>query len=45
MKGKVLSVSCTYSECGQPPVKLLRESFQFFLKKELIARDTRPQML
>ena len=45
MKEKVLSVSCVYSQCGQPVAELIRESFQFFLKKELIARDTRPQML
>ena len=44
MKEKVLSVSCAYSECGQPLAKILQESFQFFLKKELVALDIRPPM-
>ena len=44
MKEKVLSISCIYSQCGQPAAELVRESFQFFLKKELVALDIRPQM-
>ena len=44
MKEKPLSVSCTYSETGQPVAELIRESFQFFLKKELVVLDIRPQM-
>lgn len=42
MKEKVLSVSCAYSKCGQPLVQLLRESFQAFLKKELVTIDVCP---
>ena len=42
MKEKTLSVSCTYSEAG--PLDLIRESFRFFLKKELVVLDIRPQM-
>ncbi len=44
MKEKTLSVFCTYSEAGPLAVDLIRESFHFFLKKELIALDIRPQM-
>ena len=44
MKEKVLPVSCAYSQCGQPLVKLLRASFQLFLKKELAVLDIRPLM-
>ena len=44
MKEKTLSVSCTYSEAGSVVVDLIRESFHFFLKKELVALDIRPQM-
>ena len=36
MKEKTLSVSCTYSEAGPLVVDLIRESFHFFLKKELV---------
>ena len=41
MKEKTLSVSCTYSEAGPLVVDLIRESFRFFLKKELVALDIR----
>ena len=44
MKEKTLSVSCAYSEAGPLVVDLIRESFRFFLKKELVALDIRPQM-
>ncbi len=44
MKEKTLSVSCMYSETGPLAVDLIRESFQFFLKKEQVALDIRPQM-
>lgn len=44
MKEKVLPVSCVYSQCGQPVAELIRESFQFFLKKELVALDICPPM-
>ena len=44
MKEKTLSVSCTYSESGPLEGDLIRESFRFFLKKELVVRDIRPQM-
>lgn len=44
MREKVLSVSCAYSENNQLAVKLIQESFRFFLKKELIALDIRPLM-
>ena len=44
MKKNVLSVSCTYSRCGQPAAELIRESFWFFLKKELAALDIRPAL-
>ena len=44
MKEKTLSVSCTYSENGPLVAELIRESFQFFLKKELVALDIRPPM-
>ena len=44
MKEKVLPVSCMYSETGPLVVDLIRESFRFFLKKELVALDIRPQM-
>ena len=44
MKEKTLSVSCTYSEAGPLAVDLIRESFRFFLKKELVVLDIRPQM-
>ena len=44
MKEKPLSVSCTYSETGPRAVDLIRESFRFFLKKELAVLDIRPQM-
>lgn len=44
MKEKTLSVSCKYSEAGPLVVDLIRKSFQFFLKKELVALDIRPQM-
>ena len=44
MKEKVLPVSCVYSQCGQPVAELIWESFQFFLKKELVVLDIRPQM-
>ena len=43
-EGKALSVSCTYSETGPLAVDLIRESFRFFLKKELAVLDIRPQM-
>lgn len=44
MKETTLSVSCTYSEIGPLVVDLIQESFRFFLKKELVALDIRPQM-
>ena len=44
MKEKALSVSCTYSETGPLVADLIRESFRFFLKKELVVLDIRPQM-
>lgn len=44
MKEKTLSVSCMYSEAGPLAVDLIRESFRFFLKKELVVLDIRPQM-
>ena len=39
MKEKILSVSCSYSEDNQLAAKLIQESFQIFLKKELISLD------
>lgn len=44
MKEKFLSVSCVYAQCGQSAAELIRESFHFFLKKELIALDVLPKM-
>ena len=44
MKEKTLSVSCTYPETGPLVVDFIRESFRFFLKKELVVLDIRPQM-
>lgn len=44
MKEKALSISCTYAETEPLAVELIRESFRFFLKKELVALDIRPQM-
>ena len=44
MKEKFLSVSCVYAQSGQPAAELIRESFQFFLKKELIALDVLPKI-
>ena len=44
MKEKTLSVSCMYSEAGPLAVDLIRESFRFFLKKELVVLDIRPPM-
>lgn len=44
MKEKFLPVSCVYAQCGQSAAELIRESFHFFLKKELIALDVLPKM-
>lgn len=44
MKGKALHISGVYSECEQPAVELLWESFLFFLKKELITPDVCPPL-
>ncbi len=37
MRETTISISCVYAECGRSAAELLQESFQFFLKKELIS--------
>jgi len=44
MKNKQMVVRCTYSNTDQTAQELIRESFRFFLQKELFALAIRQPM-
>ena len=44
MKNKQIIVRCTYSDADQILAELIKESFRFFLQKELFALAIRQPM-
>lgn len=44
MDKKTLPVHCTYSDDGEDIAEIIRESFRFFLQKELLALAIGPRV-